>query len=120
MGETEQKRCRDLVAVAFEERMRDIKKLYEKDDWGELGEYGLCIDFVEAGTFEKQRAPYVRYQISYGGPSEEFRIYLNGEVEFWYLDWFDGAKVNVEGVDKEIIIDIVKSSGLEEAQQIRT
>lgn len=93
--------------------MDDIRKLWNApdnhvDDIGDLNEYGLSIDFVGAGTFKDQRAPYYRYQLSWGGPSEEFRIFLNGEVEFWFLDWFDGAPVPVTGDDAEIIKEIVK------------
>ena len=75
---------------------------------GRLNEYGLSIDLVEAGTFEGQREDYIRYQISWGGPSEEFRIYKNGDVEFWYLDWFDGASIDVRGEDAETIKEIVQ------------
>lgn len=103
--------CKDAVQGAFDGRMEDIRKLYkaknnETEELGNLSEYGLCMDYVIAGTFAKQRAGYKRYQISYGGPSEEFRIYDNGDVEFWYLDWFDGACVDVTGDDAEIIKDL--------------
>jgi len=69
--------------------------------------YFLCWDFVEPFTFgDDQKAGYWRLQISYGGPSSEYRIYVagvnlaNGEkeirkIEYWYLDWFDGAFVDV-------------------------
>jgi len=60
----------------------------------EFCEYGLCFDLVEAGTFNDQLEPYYRYQISYGGPSEEFRMYAD-RTEYWYLDWFDGASIDV-------------------------
>lgn len=107
------KKCSERVNEAFESRMEDIRTLWKADDneteeLGNLCEYGLCIDFVEAGTFNDQREPYFRYQLSYGGPSEEFRIFLNGEVEFWFLDWFDGACVEVTGEDAEIIKEIVQ------------
>jgi hypothetical protein len=69
-------------------------------DLGNLYEYGLCFDYVAPETFEGQKEPYWRYQLSWGGPSSEFRIYGNttGEysasiyrIEYWFLDWFDGA-----------------------------
>jgi len=104
--------CKDRVESYFEDRMEDIRKLfYAKDNYDEeigyLHEYGLSIDFVEAGTFKDQREDYYRYQLSWGGPSEEFRIYKNGDVEFWLLDWFDGACVGVYGEDARIIKQIV-------------
>jgi len=105
-------KCSEKVENAFKSRIKDIKALFEAkdnyvEDLGYLNEYGLCIDFVEAGTFRDQRASYWRYQLSYGGPSEEFRIYGNGDVEFWYLDWFDGAPTKVTGDEAYIIKEIV-------------
>ena len=108
---TKDKTCAERVQAAFESRMSDIRALYnaenqETKELGSLNEYGLSLDRVEAGTFEKQRAPYTRYQLSWGGPSEEFRVYDNGEVEFWFMDWYDGASVEVSGNDAAIIRDI--------------
>ena len=107
-----EKKCKDKVEDAFRSRMEDIKTLFyaednRTEDLGHLNEYGLCIDFVEAGTFKDQREDFYRYQLSYGGPQEEFRIYKNGDVEFWFLDWFDGAPIDVTGEDANIIKEIV-------------
>ena len=52
--------------------------------------------------------PYKRYQLSWGGPTEEFRVYLNGDVEFWLLDWFDGAPIEVTGNDADIIRELTQ------------
>jgi hypothetical protein len=79
----------------------------------------LGFDFVEPFTFgEDQKAGYWRLQISWGGPSSEFRIYVDsgdriGSVEYWYMDWFDGAYVNVgEGSECfnicQDLIDIIR------------
>jgi len=106
-------KCIDRVQDAFNSRMEDIRKLWNAEDnhddeIGDLNEYGLSIAFIGAGTFKDQREPYYRYQLSWGGPSEEFRVYLNGDVEFWFLDWFDGAKVDVPEEDAEIIKEIIR------------
>ena len=67
-----------------------------------FGQYGLSFDYVEPVTTEKddtlQHRDYYRYQISWGGPSEEFRFYVNNENEleraqFWYFHWCNGASV---------------------------
>jgi len=61
----------------------------------------LSWDYVEAGTFEDQEEGYYRLQLSWGGPSDEFRIYTTqyadeiDVIEYHYMDWFDGASVNV-------------------------
>ena len=78
-------------------------------------EYGLCFDYVAPGTFtDDQKTPcfdigadagYWRYQISWGGPSEEIRFFASGgtfgRAEFWLLDWFDGASTVLAGSDRE-------------------
>lgn len=117
------KKCSELVMKHFKSRMKDIRTLVKYDqkgkehpELGNLNEYGLCLDFVEAETFKDQREPFIRYQLSYGGPQEEFRIYLNGDVKFWFLNWFDGASVDVIGEDADIIHDIV--SFLPEYEQV--
>ena len=97
---TDKKTCEDLVKSEWESRKEDLKKLLNAEDQttedlGSLNEYGLSIDKVEAGTFKGQREDYIRYQFSSGGPSDELRIYKNGEMEYWYLDCFDGASVDV-------------------------
>ena len=101
-------KCKDKVEGAFESRMEDIRTLWKAEDnktedLGSLDEYGLSFDYISAGTFSDQKAPYWRWQLSYGGPTEEFRMYENGDMEFWYLDWFDGACVDVGGDDYDII-----------------
>jgi len=74
-------------------------------------EYGLSFDYVEPSNDNPE--PYFRYQISWGGPSTEFRFFANRrgddydwityKVEYWYLDWFDGAKTHVSGEVVELL-----------------
>ena len=106
------KKCKHLVKEAFDSCMKDLRTLFnaenqQTEDLGSLDEYALSIDKVDAGTFKGQREDYYRYQLSWGGPSEEFRLYKNGDIEFWYLDWFDGACVGVDGEDADIIREII-------------
>jgi hypothetical protein len=65
-------------------------------------EYGLGFDYVAPGTFSDQETGYWRYQISCGGPSEEIRFFGDSSggfygAEFWFLDWFDGARLPLHG-----------------------
>ena len=58
--------------------------------------YGLSFDYVEPDTFDNQPEGYWRWQLSWGGPSDEYRAYVNEgnriyRLEYWFLDWFDGA-----------------------------
>ena len=115
------KRCIELVFDKFKERAADIEGIYRyydleeakrsahvlhnqlSGDWaGEaLENYGLSFDYVAPHTFTDQPDGYYRWQLSWGGPSDEFRIYVDeltrpARVEYWFMDWFDGAKVEVK------------------------
>jgi len=98
------KTCEEQVQSNFESRIKDIRELWMGHP-DELAEYGLSMDYVKPGTFKNQKAGYWRWQLSYGGPADEFRVYGNGEVEYWFLDWYDGAKIDVKGKDKLLVIE---------------
>ena len=88
----------------------DIEGL-ARDNWDDIretmyerfSEYGLAFDYVEPCSDFNPGEGYLRFQISYGGPSEEIRFFVSPthggydmhKAEFWYLDWFDGACVDV-------------------------
>ena len=71
---------------------------------GSFYDYGLAVDYVTPGTF-KNKAGYLRYQLSYGGPSEEIRFYFTPQareaykIEFVYLDWGVGVGFDVTNED---------------------
>lgn len=108
-----QKKCIDLVNKKYQSRLKDLREAYNNQNidlstW--LSEYGLNWDYVVPNTFDNQEDGYYRWQLSWGGPSDEFRIYTDNEkniqsVEYWYLDWFDGASIIVN--DEEIINIII-------------
>jgi hypothetical protein len=104
-------------------RIRDLRKLFsayqegdeEKhaDELGTFHEYGLCFDYVAPGTFNNQVKGYWRYQISWGGPSDEFRFYAGGcgdqepwRISYVFLDWFDGHERGLVGHDLELMRQI--------------
>jgi hypothetical protein len=108
-----QKKCIDLVNKKYQSRLKDLREAYNNQNidlstW--LSEYGLNWDYVVPNTFDNQEDGYYRWQLSWGGPSDEFRIYTDNKkniqsVEYWYLDWFDGASITVN--DEEIINIII-------------
>ena len=111
MEAKKEKSCADLVQRRWEGRRDELEK-YEANGWERFHEYGLSFDYVEPNTFEGQTRGYHRFQLSWGGPSDEIRFYttvaehdnhLLDRAEYWYMDWFDGAKVDA---DDDIILDI--------------
>tara|TARA_R100000995_G_scaffold44707_1_gene21058 strand:- start:87 stop:527 length:441 start_codon:yes stop_codon:yes gene_type:complete len=124
--ETQQRSCADKVQERFEDREKDFiqaKEFYNKyedategeqialetfnedvsgydDFYDYINNYGLGFDYVEKGTFTDQERGYFRYQLSWGGPSDEFRIYVDYDkqithIDYWFLDWGDGASVRI-------------------------
>ena len=91
-------KIKDEAIRHYESRHEDIFKFMNNFDNEEIQEefrdYGLSIDVIEPLTFEEQEEPFIRYQISWGGPSEEFRKF-DDRIEFCYLDWFVGYSLDV-------------------------
>lgn len=112
--------CKDRIRGVLKNRIADLNKLWElwkqdpdQDDpeLGNFNEYRLCIDYVAPHTFNDQKRGYLRYQLSWGGPSDEFRFYLDESlnptrVEYWFLDWFDGAKIILKGKTLQLLEEI--------------
>jgi hypothetical protein len=116
-AETRQQTCEQRVEQNLKGRIRDLSRLWDafcsgKDDEGDsLYDYGLSFDYVEPGTFNGQREGYFRYQLSWGGPSDEFRFYANPDlschrVEYWFMDWFDGAHRVLSDDDEALMLRI--------------
>jgi len=84
--------CQDLIEERWKHRQETLKDPnYE----------ALSFDYVEPHTFGDQPEGYWRWQFSWGGPSDELRAYVNEHdeihrLEYWYLDWGDGAHVLVD------------------------
>ena len=129
---TEQKTCKERVSEHLKGRLEDLRKLwalYQDDvegsdpDLGSFNEYGLAFDYVAPGTFNGQRKGYFRYQLSYGGPSDEFRFYTGPEfepyrIEYWFLDWFDGARRVLKGSNEDFMREIFEY--FKEVEAVRT
>jgi len=105
------KTCANLVQERWHSRRDELEK-FDANGWDMFHEYGLDFSYVEPDTFDNQPKGYHRFQISWGGPSDELRFYTRSEsldneeaitdkVEYWFLDWFDGASIDVS--EEEVI-----------------
>ena len=97
----------------LQEELMEVRERYDALD--EAGysfmEYGLSFDYVPGNTDYNPDAGYFRYQLSWGGPSEEFRFYTDPQfnvhtIEFWYLVWFDGKGIELTGDDFQLMEEI--------------
>ena len=113
--------CKDRVLDSWHSRREDLQEFrdagpetdFTNAEGCELYEYALCLDYVDQ---EGKEPGYYRYQISSGGPQEEIRYYIRKDVpidgylgdmtivEFWLLDWFDGASTQLTGDDLELAL----------------
>ena len=117
--QTKEKKCIDLVQSEYDFTLNKFKEAYDYffedeesrkpndalehcEDFSQyISEYGLCFDWVEPNTFNNQEEGFWRWQLSWGGPSDEFRIFVDEDkniykIEYWYLDWGDGASIIVK------------------------
>ena len=59
---------------------------------GSINDLGLDIETVFSDDDDHDsELQYIRFLLSWGGPSDEIRFYPNGKIEYVYLDWFCGA-----------------------------
>lgn len=116
----EKRSCSERIQEYYNDTMETLRDLWESYCRGEeycekhgtgIYDYGLSFDYVAPGTFEDQFNGYFRYQLSWGGPSDEFRFYADygGHphcIEYWFLDWFDGAHITLNGEDRTFMEEI--------------
>lgn len=117
------KTCAERVQSELDGELETLMELWDAYTTGgdnereEFDNHHLSFDYVAPHTFKDQSRGYFRYQISWGGPSDEFRIYAEGQeyhwdvdkIEYWFLDWFDGAKRVLTGDDFKLLEEIFTS-----------
>lgn len=107
-------KCEDRIQAEYKDRMQDVRKVvsdYLEGQSEDFWDFGLSFDYVSCETFDDQDEGFFRWQLSWGGPSDEFRFYVDSsphgliprEIEYWFLDWFDGAEIDLEGDDFAVL-----------------
>jgi hypothetical protein len=94
--------CKERIKESLLSRGEDFIRFMNAGDeetQEEFNFYGLCIDMVSMGTFSDMTEPYLRYQLSTGGPGDEINFYQNGKIEYRFLDWWDGATLDISTLD---------------------
>lgn len=94
------------------ERMSDfdLSDTEREEAFEEFNNYGLCFDYVE-GDADREEDGFFRWQLSWGGPSDEFRFYVDADldpykVEYVFMDWFDGATRRLYGDDRDLLLEV--------------
>lgn len=99
-----------------EEDKKQFCDEYGWDEYDEENRYEVRTDYaLEFSYISPKCGPvgfgegYFRYLCSRGRPSEEFRIFVSGpehivhRVEFWLLDWSDGAHRTLTPCERDIL-----------------
>ena len=89
-------KCTDRIATEWAKEKERLNAMTDT----EIRDYPLCFDHVEADFFANDRGEhthegYSRYQMSYGGPQDEVRFYNDNTVTYAFLDWGDGAEIDI-------------------------
>jgi len=121
--------CKELVKDQFNQVEQDYKKaeqyfndydnategeqiamkVIDKNQGDYFNEYDDLFDYANQSALSwdyveeegEENPAYYRLQLSWGGPSDEFRIYTIGDtleidvIDYHYMDWFDGASIPV-------------------------
>jgi len=116
-SDAEYKNCEARVNQHLAARIADIRKMWKtypeapSDDLPALDEYGLCFDYCPAGTWNDQVESFFRWQLSTGGPGDEFRFYAgldwkSYKIEYVFIDWYDGASRRLHGARYNLLAEI--------------
>lgn len=129
----EEKTTLERLKESYESRLEDVNILLEleelenhdetpvileklRNEYGNINEYGLSSEFAdyskEEGKTIDTTSRFYRFQFSWGGPSEEIRIYGDGSIQFWFLDW--GVGEHCDGSEFSDFIEYVTGLTVEE------
>ena len=113
--------CKELVSERLQSRVESIKEMletfYEKANYDNkkdidnalqtINEWGLSFDWVEE---TEDSDGFYRYQISWGGPSDEFQCVLEDDhiyIEYVYKDWWDYANKLLTHDDYNTVLEFL-------------
>jgi len=91
--------CADRINGEWAGRLREFRALLDAGDGGHP-DYGILEEayygWYTVGAKESPRSvAYMQLVLSGGGPAEQLRFYDDGIVEYVFLDWGDGASIDV-------------------------
>ena len=105
--------CEERIERHLKQRLADFRQLladYVGSD--PLCSYGVAFYYVPPHAFLDQPQEYCRYQLSWGCPCDDIRFFVDADdltchrVEYWFLDWFDGAHRVLDGDDAALLHEI--------------
>jgi len=95
--QTEHKSCADRIEQNFQDRYLELQKEMQYVIFSPVNYFekkGLGIDLIEKDDLDLDDH-FIRYQLSWGGPQDEFRFWKNGKISYHFMDWFDHAEKDI-------------------------
>ena len=107
---TKERTCEERIDEELKSRIEDFRnalkgkyedyKYEDQIEW--LNSYALAYN-------DDPHARAKRLELSYGGPQDYFLFFEDETIEYHFLDWFDGAKKELEGEDYKTMKDFFDS-----------
>ena len=96
--------CQERIAEHLQGRLEDIKGILKAEDpMGALNTLALCYE-------DDPHYRAKRLELSTGGPADGFRFFENEEtIEYYFQDWYDGAKEKLQGEDYELLNELYEN-----------
>jgi hypothetical protein len=91
--------CEQRIKQELRQRIADFRQAL-------AGKFGDFIDWINeyALAYDKDtKTGAKRLELSYGGPQDYFEFFPDGTIKYYFLDWFDGASVELHGRDYEVM-----------------
>ena len=92
------KTCEERIDEALRNRIEEIKEALDSSDdiikW--INSYALAYD-------DDPHYKAKRLELSFGGPSDGFRFFEDGTIEYYFNDWFDGTTRKLSGENENIM-----------------
>tara|TARA_R100000315_G_C5096759_1_gene55488 strand:- start:137 stop:529 length:393 start_codon:yes stop_codon:yes gene_type:complete len=95
--QTEHKSCADRIEQNFQDRYLELQKEMQYVIFSPVNYFekkGLGIDLIEKDDLDLDDH-FIRYQLSWGGPQDEFRFWKSGKISYHFMDWFDHAEKDI-------------------------
>ena len=99
-------KCEDKIEQHLRDRIEDIKVALA----GHFEE-GIedLIDWLHSVSLSYEEDTHYRawnWALSWGGPSDGFRFFEDGAIEYYFMDWFDGATRELRGEQLEVLREL--------------
>lgn len=98
MAKEDDKSCEARIDSELESRLEDFRKALESEE--------DFIDWLNGYVLAYEDDPEYRgkrLELSWGGPQDYFVFKENGDIVYYFLDWFDEAHRELYGDDLELM-----------------